>query len=125
MRDHRVAEGQFSAGQQLAEMLLADQAAAGMVIRVVECLNGCLSPCNVSLRGAGRRTLRFSRIEHADVPALLAFAHRYVAEANESELYNGMPARLSAKLTVNAPSPQALITAPAPNAAPAATTSGG
>ncbi len=88
---------------------LAAQCGDELEIRQVACLNGCPQPCNVALRGRGRHSLRFSRIDANDGAALLAFARVYWALAPELDATALLPASLAAKLSQNTPPPSAPV----------------
>lgn len=111
VRDARVAPDAISAGELLATQVIAAACEFGIEVRVVECLNACPSPCNVALRGSGKRTYRFSRVSGDDVPALVDFTRRYIARPDGCLEGNELPAQLGRKLTVNTPSPAALARA--------------
>ncbi len=91
------------AGLRLAEQISAALAAGGgeLDVREVACLNGCLQPCNVALRGSGRNTLRFSHVVEADVPSLIVFSRQYWASAPGQDVSESIPPQLRVKLTVD------------------------
>ena len=103
VRDQPVGPDTSTAGQQLADRVVAASLSEQIDVRVVECLNGCPRPCNVALRGPGKRIYRFSRVTTDDVPALLELARRYVGRADGCLSEGEIPVRLVAKLTVNTP----------------------
>lgn len=60
-------------------------------IRAVECLMGCPTPCNATLRAAGKAMLRFSGLEPDDVPALFDVASGYASSTDGDIAQDGMP----------------------------------
>lgn len=107
VRDLRLAPGEISRGQQLVnelKHLLNQQAgSAGFSLRVVSCLNGCLNPCNIALRGRGKYHLRFSRLQPDDAAAIVAFARLYAASSDGDIAQTEWPAELTGKMTVKIP----------------------
>jgi len=73
------------------------------------CLSGCLSPCNVALRCAGKYSLRFSRLGPDDAESILAFAAAYAQSATGEIPEQGWPAVLRGNRTVNTPPPNILL----------------
>jgi predicted metal-binding protein len=67
-------------------------------IRCVECLMGCPTPCNATLRTPGKATLRFSGLDIDDVPALFEIATRYAENQDGDISLDQLPARLRHKL---------------------------
>ena len=67
-------------------------------IRCVECLMGCPTPCNATLRTPGKATLRFSGLDVGDVPALFEVATRYAETENGDISLDQLPLRLQHKL---------------------------
>jgi predicted metal-binding protein len=94
-------------GSQLARALQAAIDARGMALEVreVACLNGCLSPCNVALRGARRWTWRFSHCTLQEVDALLGVAGNYWHAADGRLAPSALPAALQEKLSAGTPPP--------------------
>jgi len=71
-------------------------------IRCVECLMGCPTPCNATLRTPGKATLRFSGLEVDDVPALFEVAMQYAETENGDISHDQLPLRLQHKLAARA-----------------------
>lgn len=67
-------------------------------IRCVECLMGCPTPCNATLRTPGKATLRFSGLDVGDVPALFEVAARYAETENGDIARDQLPLQLRDKL---------------------------
>mgnify|MGYP005729087181 CR=1 FL=1 len=115
VRDLNLAPGESSRGQQLVDELKhllqqetaqdtqIEAASLDFAFRVVSCLNGCLSPCNIALRCRGKYHLRFSRLNPADAAAILAFTKLYVASADGNVAQAEWPAELVDKMTVKIP----------------------
>lgn len=98
--------GAADAGTVLAAALrdlVAARPGENWDVREVACLNGCLKPCNVAVRGADRYTYRFSRVTPGDLPQFVAFAEAYWREANGEVAPEKIPEPLRAKLTVCTP----------------------
>lgn len=97
-RDGRILADSFAAYFALHPEL-------NLEIREVACLSGCLKPCNVVLRGAGRPTVRFSQInahDTATVAAIAAVGRQYWnADAGAAGFVPDMDG-LSAELRVTA-----------------------
>lgn len=121
VRDLRLAPGEASRGQRLADELergLDDAAnrndgGIGADPRLhfikVPCLNGCLSPCNVALRASGKFNLRFSRLEPEDAASVLDFARTYLDHATGDVPEDEWPVALRGKRTVRTPPPHLLL----------------
>lgn len=114
VRDAPLAPGEASRGQRLitaVRRLLEDGTLAKyrLALRQVHCLNGCPSPCNVSLRGQAKYTLRFSRLTPAHASAVVAFYHAYVAAESGDVPEEQWPEGLQGKLTVRTPPPHLLF----------------
>jgi predicted metal-binding protein len=107
VRDLRLAPGENSRGQQLIDelrrLLQQTPGTADFAFRVVSCLNGCRSPCNVALRARGKFHLRFSRLNPQDAAAVLAFAKLYAASADGNIDPRHWPQALTDKMTVCIP----------------------
>ena len=122
VRDLRLAPGEASRGQRLADelqQLLAGGQAGGAAdprlrFLKVPCLNGCLRPCNAALRAPGKYNLRFSRLEPADAAAILDLAHAYLGHPNGDVPEADWPEALRGKRTVRTPPPHLLLGAPPP-----------
>lgn len=95
-----------SRGERLIAALRAT-AGASLVLRIVECLNGCPRPCTAALRAPGKASLRFSALGPEDAPALAALARRYAESADGEVADAALPAGLRARLTVHTPAPGA------------------
>ena len=127
VRDLRLAPGEASRGQRLAEELErglsdrdgdhdrvdgaggADGAGSRLHFIRVPCLNGCLSPCNVALRASGKFNLRFSRLEPDDAAAVLDFARTYLDHPMGDVPEEDWPEPLRGKRTVRTPPPHLLL----------------
>ena len=121
VRDLRLAPGEPSRGQRLAEALERgldgrdgdNPGGIGADPRLhfikVPCLNGCLSPCNVALRASGKFNLRFSRLEPADAAAVLDFARTYLEHQTGDVREEDWPEALRGKRTVRTPPPHLLL----------------
>jgi predicted metal-binding protein len=125
VRDLRLAPGEPSRGQRLAEELERglngregdddgdDDGGIGTDPRLhfikVPCLNGCLSPCNVALRASGKFNLRFSRLGPDDAAAVLAFARTYLEHPTGDVPEEEWPEALRGRRTVRTPPPHLLL----------------
>ena len=110
VRDLRLAPGEPSRGQRLADELERGLDADPRLHFIkVPCLNGCLSPCNVALRASGKFNLRFSRLEPADAAAVLDFARTYMNHATGDVPEGEWPDALRGKRTVRTPPPHLLL----------------
>ena len=128
VRDLRLAPGESSRGQRLAEELergldgrygdgrygdgrAGSGIGAGPRLHFIKvpCLNGCLSPCNVALRASGKFNLRFSRLEPDDAAAVLAFARTYLEHPTGDVPEEAWPEALRGKRTVRTPPPHLLL----------------
>jgi len=113
MRDGPTGTGGRTRGQRLGDeierRLGALPAIPDLHLIRVSCLNGCPSPCNVSLRCAGKYGLRFSRLDAEDADAIVEFTLKYLAHANGDLRESDWPARLRGKRTVNTPPPHLLF----------------
>lgn len=105
VRDRPLAAGESSLGRQLSDAVQQELVRTGRVIelRTMHCLNGCRSPCNAAFRGAGKYSLRFSRLLPTDAPALLEFARYYAACADGMVPAADWPQGLHGKLTARTP----------------------
>lgn len=114
VRDKPLAAGEASRGRRLIEAVQARMAAREpgpeFALRQVNCLNGCLSPCNIALRGQGKYHLRFSRLKPDDAAAVVAMAALYAAASDGDVGKERWPEILQDKLTVRTPPPQLLKT---------------
>lgn len=87
-------------GRDFAETTKSYAKSRGLLqpIRSVECLMGCPTPCNATLRAPGKATLRFSGLDCDDVPYVIEVSTCYA----ESEVGNlpqeQLPLRLRNKL---------------------------
>lgn len=93
-----------SVGENLADTLRTylSEHGAGLTVREVACLNGCLHPPNVAFRGPGRPGLRFSAVSVADIPALAALGERYWSDGVAGETL-ALPGELAAKRVLHVP----------------------
>ncbi len=100
-RDHTRPAGMPSVGTVLMEALAlrANGLDKQFRIRRVECLNGCLHPCNAALRAQGKAWMRLSRLTPLDAMAVLQLTQLY-AESPEGWVATELiPARLRAKIS--------------------------
>jgi predicted metal-binding protein len=67
----------LDAGVRLAERLRSRLHSGDIVVRLVECLSGCLTPCNARLSANGKRWVRLHELVPEDADALAAFARAY------------------------------------------------
>ena len=117
VRDLRLAPGEASRGQRLADELqrrlagapIGGAAGSRLHFLKVPCLNGCLRPCNVALRASGKYSLRFSRLEPADAAAVLDFALTYLGHPTGGVPEADWPEALRGKRTVCTPPPHLLL----------------
>ena len=123
VRDLRLAPGEPSRGQRLAEELersldgrdgegVADGGIGAdprLYFIKVPCLNGCLSPCNVALRAAGKFNLRFSRLDPENAEAVLEFARIYLEHETGDVPEDEWPETLRGRRTVRTPPPHLLL----------------
>ena len=107
VRDLSLAPGESSRGQQLIDelkrLLQQETTPLDFTFRVVSCLNGCLSPCNVALRCRSKYHLRFSRLNPDDASAIVAFAKVYAASVDGDIDQAQWPPELVDKMTVKIP----------------------
>ena len=120
MRDGPLGSGGRTRGQRLGDeierCLRARPTKPDLHLIRAPCLNGCPSPCNVSLRCAGKYSLRFSRLDADDAEAIVAFALVYLAHPDGNVSESDWPARLRGKRTVYTPPPHLLFGSRAPTA---------
>ena len=116
VRDLRLAPGEASRGQRLADELKlrldeepGGNGGAGLHFIKVPCLNGCLSPCNVAFRASGKFNLRFSRLEPDYAEAVLDFARIYLDHPTGDVPEAEWPKALRGKRTVRTPPPHLLL----------------
>ena len=109
-RDGPLAPGEPSRGRALSDAVEAALREAGLepdiALRRVNCLNGCLNPCNVALRATGKFNLRFSRLEAPHAAAVVQIAAEYHASADGDVPEDRWPAPLRGRLTVRTPPPR-------------------
>lgn len=110
VRDLALAHGTVSRGCQLSDTvrMLLDQLplAERLVLRRVPCLSGCLSPCNAALRGSGKASLRFSRLQPSDAQSLLDVAAAYVDSIDGDLPDDSIHAALRDHLSARTPPPK-------------------
>ncbi len=116
VRDLRLAPGESSRGQRLADEVERSLNRNGDGNRdprlhfiKVPCLNGCLRPCNVALRASGKYNLRFSRLEPGDAAAVLDLARTYLDHPTGDVPEEAWPEALRGKRTVRTPPPHLLL----------------
>lgn len=99
--------GESTRGSRLAAALLGSAASPGhqVVVRTVECLNGCPHPCTAALRTAGKCVIRFSGLEPSDAPALIEVAERYAESADGNIPDEAFPGTLRSKLSLRVAPP--------------------
>lgn len=106
VRDAVPPPGETTLGRQLAdavERLLEPARRGTLILRRTACLNACLSPCSIALRGLGKQSLRVSRLTPADAEAVAALALAYHASAAGEIPDDCWPAGLRARLSARAP----------------------
>ena len=107
-RDEKRGPGERSRGQQLAAAVqeeLAERPVAGLTLVRVACLNGCLNPCNVSLRAPRKFALRFSRMESQHAADVCALARTYLTHPTGDVSEGEWPEALRGHLTARVPPP--------------------
>ena len=119
VRDLRLAPGEPSRGQRLADELERGlngpdgDGGIGANSRLhfikVPCLNGCLSPCNVALRASGKFNLRFSLLKPDDARAVLDLVRNYLDHPTGDVPEEEWPEALRGKRTVRTPPPHLLL----------------
>ena len=117
VRDVRLAPGERSRGQRLADEVgrrlsgAGKEGRAGSRLRFIgaPCLNGCLRPCTAALRAAGKYNLRFSRLGPEDADAVLDFADAYLGHPTGDVPEDEWPEALRGKRTVRTPPPHLLL----------------
>lgn len=67
-------------------------------IRSVECLMGCPTPCNATLRSPGKVMFRFSGLDRDDAPDVIEISARYAENESGELLQEQLPLRLRGKL---------------------------
>jgi predicted metal-binding protein len=99
-RDAPVPAGQATPGLQLAHAMKRHAAAGdgAVVVRMVECLNGCPHPCAAALRMPGKMVIRFAHLTTADAPALLEAAALYADSPDGDVTAEALPAALRGKV---------------------------
>ena len=111
VRDLRLAPGESSRGQRLADEVERGLDGGGLRLHFIKvpCLNGCLSACNVALRASGKYNLRFSRLEPGDAAAVLDLARTYLHHPTGDVPEVEWPETLRGKRTVRTPPPHLLL----------------
>ncbi len=98
VRDSRLPAGEPTAGERVAQALTAALQGESIVLRVVECLNGCTKPCNITLRGSGKPTVRLFEALESDAAAVVQVARRYChsrdGHLDESEIPQSLRSRI-------------------------------
>ena len=99
------APGEATPGRRLADALKAgsQDAANTVIVRTVECLNGCPHPCTAALRTPGKYLIRFSGLGPEDAPALLVLAERYAASGDGDLPDEVFPPALRKKISLRVP----------------------
>ncbi|MBR71692.1 MAG: hypothetical protein CMM30_01970 [Rhodospirillaceae bacterium] len=72
-------------------------------LRGVFCLNGCLSPCNISFRAKDKYTIRFSGLSPNDAANILIVAKLYSDSSNGNLKEEDIPKQLKGKISVRTP----------------------
>ncbi|HWI84747.1 MAG TPA: DUF1636 family protein [Sphingomonas sp.] len=86
------------AGMALAVQLKQHLPRDAVVLRLVDCLSGCRTPCNARLSAPGKIGLWLHRLDRDDAPALAALAVAY-AESEDGDLADAAwPGLLRGKL---------------------------
>ncbi len=113
MRDGPLGPAGRTRGQRLGDEIERRLRARPMISDLhlirAPCLNGCPSPCNVSLRCAGKYSLRFSRLDAEDADAIIAFTLIYLAHPTGNVSECDWPAGMRGKRTVYTPPPHLLF----------------
>lgn len=108
-RDAPPADEDHDRGRRLAQRVddaVRQSGLHGRVrVRVVSCLNGCLRPANVALRGPGRWRHRFGDVQVEDTEALLAFVDRYLEDPTGDVSVEGQVGPLSDRVHTRVPPP--------------------
>ena len=89
--------------EAVRELIEAEPLPETLTLRAVYCLNGCLSPCNVAFRAAGKHHVRFSRLTPENAEDVLAYARAYQASADGEVPEDETPATMRGKMTVRTP----------------------
>ena len=84
-------------------LIEADPLPKMLNLRAVYCLNGCLSPCNVAFRSAGKHHVRFSRLSPENAADILAYARAYQASPDGDVHEDETPEAMRGKMTVRTP----------------------
>ena len=92
-----------SLAERVKELVLDGRGGDTLKVLVVNCLNGCPSPCNASLGGPGKTRIRFSHLEADDAADLLAAAEDYANTEAGGLAADQLPTGLQAKLTARSP----------------------
>ena len=99
--------GEVGRGEALADRIkdLAEDwpLADDVRIRAVNCLGGCLKPCNVSLGAPGKTRVRFSRLGPDDAPAVMEVALAYFASPDGDLAPEQVPESLRDRLSALSP----------------------
>ena len=77
--------GESSRGALLTQafvQVLEEHPIDDLLLVRVQCLSACLNPCNVAFRADRKTSLRFSRINPVDVPAMLQLFAAYIQHAS-------------------------------------------
>lgn len=111
-RDAPLDPGTPSRGARLSAALAQEMRAANvgdvMLVRVA-CLNGCLNPCNISLRASAKYSLRLSRLDAAHAPAVVELLRAYVENDSGDVPREQWPAALDGHLSARVPPPNRLL----------------
>ena len=93
--------GEATPGARLAGAMKAAAARAPspVVVRTVECLNGCPRPCAAALRAPGKCVIRFAALTADDAAALVEAAALYAQSADGNIADEALPAALRAKVS--------------------------
>ena len=111
-RDAPLAPGQQSRGALLTRALteaLGHERFGNVLLVRVACLNGCLNPCNLALRGPRKYSLRLSRVTNDDVQAVLELLATYVHHETGDIADNEWPDGLADRLSARVPPPHMLL----------------
>ena len=89
--------------EAVRQLIETDPLPATLNLRAVYCLNGCLSPCNVAFRAAGKHHVRFSRLTPENAADVLAYARVYQASPTGEVPEDETPEAMRGKMTVRTP----------------------
>ncbi|MDJ0957399.1 MAG: DUF1636 domain-containing protein [Arenicellales bacterium] len=110
VRDRRLAPDERSQGSLLGDAVDETLGRMGLsselALRRVNCLNGCLNPCNIALRAPDKYNLRFSRLTPQSAASLVQFAIAYMQSSDGIVPVESWPDELKGNQTVCTPPPR-------------------